>query len=177
MVREYVSIWLGNLQTFYTQGEPDRPFARWRHFTGLLRPESFRVLHAFLLRLLLFKPHEMNSVLVVKIRPRAISWSFSRGDRERALFLQLPHRLITSSNTRGLFRLSFGIEIRPMSPRNNFAFVPNWLPNLFARRPEMTRPLPAKIGPIEEGVGHATPSDKPSAILSFPFHWVRQATQ
>ena len=41
---------------------------------------------------------------------------------------------------------------------NNFVLVANRLPNLFARRPEMTLPLPAEIGPIEVGVGHVTPS-------------------
>ena len=45
------------------------------------------------------------------------------------LFLQLPHKLITSSNT--VFR-SFGVDIRPIAPRNNFLFVPNRLPPLFA---------------------------------------------
>ena len=35
-------------------------------------------------------------------------------------------------------------------------FFSNRLPSLFARRPEMTRPLPAKIGFIEAGTGHGT---------------------
>ena len=36
---------------------------------------------------------------------------------------------------------SFRVDIRPMTPRNNFVFVSNRLPNLFARRPEMPLPL------------------------------------
>ena len=45
-------------------------------------------------------------------------------------------------------------------------FVLNRLPNLFARRPEMTRLLPAKFGPIEGVMGHARPSG------SFVCHFV-----
>ena len=50
------------------------------------------------------------------------SWSFSRGDRGRELFLQLPRRLTTSSNT--IFRSSFGEDIGPITPRTNSVFVP-----------------------------------------------------
>ena len=57
----------------------------------------------------------------------ATSWSFSRRDRGRALFLQLPSRLTTSSNT--VFIWSFGVDIGPITPHYNFVFVPN----LFAR--------------------------------------------
>ena len=46
-------------------------------------------------------------------------------------------------------------------------FVLNRLPNLSARRPKMTRPLPAKIGPIEVGIGHAKPSG--SSVRHFVF--------
>ena len=48
---------------------------------------------------------------------------------------------------------SLGIDIGPITTRNDFVFVPNRLPNLFARRPEVTRPLTAKVGPIEGGNG------------------------
>ena len=72
-------------------------------------------------------------------------------------------------------------SVGPITPRNNFVFVRNRLPNLFAGRPEMTRALPAEIGSIKGGVGHATPSG--SAILYFfdgesSFHnWALQAAQ
>ena len=46
----------------------------------------------------------------------------------------------------------------PTTPRNNFVFVPNRLPSQFTRRPEMTGPLPTKIGAIKGGIGHAKPS-------------------
>ena len=52
-------------------------------------------------------------------------------------------------------------HIGPMTLSNNFVFVPNRLPNQFARPPEMTLALPAKIGPTEGGMGVL------SAILSF----------
>ena len=47
-----------------------------------------------------------------------------------------------------------GENIGPQIPRNNVVFIPNRLPNLFARRPEMTCPIPSKIGLIDEDVGH-----------------------
>lgn len=50
------------------------------------------------------------------------------------------------------------IDIRPITPCNNFAFVPHRLPSLFVWKPEMTCPIPAKIGRIEVGMGHAKPS-------------------
>lgn len=64
------------------------------------------------------------------------------------------------------------------SPKKNLAleqryslqgicFCPNRLPNLFATGPEMTRPLPAKVGLIEEGVGTQHLLGERSAILSF----------
>ena len=46
----------------------------------------------------------------------------------------------------------------------------NRLPNLFARRPEITRPLPAEIGPVEAGGGGwdtQNPLGVPFIILSF----------
>ena len=39
-----------------------------------------------------------------------------------------------------------------MTPCNNFVFIPNGLPSLFAKRPEMNCPLPTKISPIEGGM-------------------------
>ena len=44
-----------------------------------------------------------------------------------------------------------------MTPCNNFVFIPNGLPSLFAKRPEMNCPLPPKISPIEGGMGHIKP--------------------
>ena len=44
-----------------------------------------------------------------------------------------------------------------MTPCNNFVFIPNGLPSLFAKRPEMNCPLPPKISPIEGGMGHTKP--------------------
>ena len=38
-----------------------------------------------------------------------------------ALFLQLSHRLTISSNN--VFRKLFGVDIGPITPRNNFEFV------------------------------------------------------
>ena len=55
----------------------------------------------------------------------------------------------------------------PTTPRNNFVFVPNRLPTLFTRRPEMTRPLPTKIDPIKGEMGHAKPSG--SSVRHFVF--------
>ena len=55
----------------------------------------------------------------------------------------------------------------PTTPRNNFVFVPNRLPSQFTRRPEMTGPLPTKIGPIKGGMGHAKPSG--SSVRHFVF--------
>ena len=46
-------------------------------------------------------------------------------------------------------------------------FVPNRLPNLFARQPEMTRPLPTKIGPTERRWDMQSLQVVLSAILSF----------
>ena len=34
---------------------------------------------------------------------------------------------------------AFGVDISPTTPRNYFVFVPNRLPSLFAKRPEITR--------------------------------------
>jgi len=81
------------------------------------------------------------------------------------LFLQLPRRLTTLSNIE--FRSSFRVDIGPITPGNKIVFVPNLLPNLSARRPEMTRPLPAQIGPIEAEMGHAKPSG--SSVRHFVF--------
>ena len=54
-----------------------------------------------------------------------------------------------------------------MTPRNNFAFIPNGLPSLFTKRPEMNCPLPTKISPIEGGMGHTKPFG--SSALHFVF--------
>ena len=51
------------------------------------------------------------------------------------------------------------VDIGPITPRNILMFVSYRLPNLFARRPEMIRPLPEEIGQIEEGIGRAKPSE------------------
>ena len=56
---------------------------------------------------------------------------------------------------------------RANNPRNNYVFVRNTLLILFARRPEMTSPLPAKIVFIEGGMGHAKPSG--SCVCHFVF--------
>ena len=39
-----------------------------------------------------------------------------------------------------------------------FCVCSNGIPNLFARRPKITRPLLTKIGPVEGGMEHAMPS-------------------
>ena len=44
-----------------------------------------------------------------------------------------------------------------MTPCNNFVCIPNGLPSLFAKRPEMNCPLPPKISPTEGGMGHKKP--------------------
>ena len=59
--------------------------------------------------------------------------------------------------------LQHWVDIRPMTPRNNFVLVSNRLPNLFARRPEMTLPLIPS--------GHAKPSGS-SVRHFFPFFGV-----
>ena len=51
-------------------------------------------------------------------------------------------------------------------------FVPNRIPNLFTRRPEMIRPLPAKIDTIQGGMGHAKPSGR--SVRHFVFFLHRQ---
>ena len=68
------------------------------------------------------------------------------------LFLQLPHRLITTSNA--TIRYSLAVDIGPITPRSDFVFVPNRLPNLFTRRPEIPVPFQQKSSPAEGGVGH-----------------------
>ena len=81
-----------------------------------------------------------------------------------ALFLQLSQRLTTSSNT--VFRYLFGVDIGLITLSNNFVLF-NRLSNLFARRPEMTPLLLAKIGPTERGMGHAKLSG--SSVRHFVF--------
>ena len=51
------------------------------------------------------------------------------------------------------------------TPRNNFVFVPNRLPNLFARRLKMTRPLRQKSASLKGDTQSLL--GIPSAILSF----------
>ena len=60
---------------------------------------------------------------------------------------------------------SAGRKYRAKNPRNNFVFVPNRLPNLFARRPDTTRPLPR----IEMRIGQHKQCllEDPFVILSF----------
>ena len=57
-------------------------------------------------------------------------------------------------------------------------FVPNLTSKSVraARRPEMTRPLPAKVGPIEEGVDTQRLLGERSAILSFSRGEIRVST-
>ena len=55
-----------------------------------------------------------------------------------------------------IFRWSFSVDKGPISPQNNFVFVPNWLLNLTTWNDLYI--FPTKISPIEEGVGHATSS-------------------
>ena len=50
------------------------------------------------------------------------------------------------------------LDIGPITTCNNFVFIPNQLALMFARQPEMTWLLHAKIGPFEEGMGHTKPS-------------------
>ena len=55
-------------------------------------------------------------------------------------------------------------------------FVPNLTskPVRAARRPEMTRPLPAKIGSIEGTLGHTKPSGRPACHF-FPLVYTRSS--
>ena len=68
------------------------------------------------------------------------------------LFLQLPHRLITTSNA--TIRYSLAADIGPITPRSDFVFVPNRLSNLFTRQPEIPVPFQQKSSPAEGRVGH-----------------------
>ena len=78
--------------------------------------------------------------------------AFPVGTVARHLFLQIPRRLTTSSNT--VFRQSSSEDIGSITPRNNsMLFDPNQLTSLFARRPEMASPPPPlrqKSAPVKE---------------------------
>ena len=69
-----------------------------------------------------------------------------------------------------------GLALEQRYTLQGICFCPNRLPNLFARRPEMTRPLPAKGGPIEEGVDTQRLLGERSSILSFFRREIRVGT-
>ena len=68
-----------------------------------------------------------------------------------------------------LISRSYENRSKCVTPCNKFVFILNRLQNLSARRPEMTRPLPAKISHIEAGIVHAKTSG--SSVRHFVFFW------
>ena len=92
----------------------------------------------------------------------ATSRGFSFGGSGRALFLQLPHRLTTSSNS--VFRSSFAVDIGPITPRNNFE-----LDSQIVSPDDLKLPVPSpqKSAPLKGEWDTQNLLGVPSTILSF----------
>ena len=74
---------------------------------------------------------------------------------------------VSANKTDGRILYWFGVDGGLITLCNSFVFVPMQLPNLFARRPKMTSPLPVKIDLNEGGMGHAKPSGSSVCHLSY----------